>query len=735
MFGYKLFPKTPLVSGEFAIVNFDIVQVLEGEIDKYSAIFKGVMCEIERNEIYTVLAEEVEDPKWGKQYEIKYIGQPAKLDTEKDQKIFLSKILTEAQIQHLYDTFKNPMEVIQSKDIEKLCQVKNIGVATAHRIIDKVYSAMDYSKAYIELDGYGLTNNMIQKLVDTYNSPEVVIQKIKEDPYILANDVEGIGFHRADEIALSNGYTLNHPKRLFNLSKHILHEYANQGHSYINAYDFMYRVEEETGEDLDHEAFGEIIKTNKDFYIFDLDDERFIALKEIYNLEKKIASELIRLKDSPNNFSFKNWEQKIKRIEEEQGWAYTDEQLNAIKELLYNQVLVVTGFGGTGKTSTVGAMTEVLSGYSFAQTALSGRASSRMQEITGEEGFTIHRLLGYNPSQGFLYNKDNQLDVDIVIVDEVSMIGGEIFYKLISAIKSGTKLVLLGDEGQLESIGVMNILNDLLKSDTIKSCQLTKIHRQAAKSGIIETSLKMRNKEQLFDRNFTGQLIIGELQDCEINITQNRSRVPKMIEEHFIHWLGKMDNILELQVIVPMKDRGETSCYPLNLRLQDIYNPIKKGLTTKSITLVKDKKEFTVRVGDKVINRKNNYKTLNRNGVITPIYNGYIGIVKEVDEEMKTLIVDFSGVGEIFINKEALGGIELGYCITTHSSQGSQFDVVIYGLDHSAYKLLNKEQAYTGVTRAKKYCSVVAENKSLRYAISKSEVKTKQTFLKDLLDN
>jgi exodeoxyribonuclease V alpha subunit len=245
----------------------------------------------------------------------------------------------------------------------------------------------------------------------------------------------------------------------------------------------------------------------------------------------------------------------------------------------------------------------------------------------------------------------------------------------------------------------------------------------------------MRNKEQLFDRNFTGQLIIGELQDSEINITQNRSRVPKMIEEQFIHWLGKMDNILELQVIVPMKDRGETSCYPLNLRLQDIYNPIKKGLTTKSITLVKDKKEFTVRVGDKVINRKNNYKTLNRNGVITPIYNGYIGIVKEVDEEMKTLIVDFSGVGEIFINKEALGGIELGYCITTHSSQGSQFDVVIYGLDHSAYKLLNKEQAYTGVTRAKKYCSVVAENKSLRYAISKSEVKTKQTFLKDLLDN
>ncbi len=729
---YKLFPKGTLESGEFGIVKFLIDDVLEGDLRGGVETFVGIMCELEYGEVYTIFAEEMFDDKFGKQYSIKFIGQPASLSTEKEQRIFLSKILTENQVNNLYSTFDNPIEIILDGDIEKLCQVQGLGAINAQKLIDKVESSIDYSSAYVELDDYGLSNHMIQKLIEVYKSPEVVIKKIKENPYILSSEIEGIGFKKCDSIALSNGYTLNDPRRLKALSLYILDEYAQEGYSYIHAYDFMDRIEEET-DDLDNEILGDLIKNNNEFYAFTKDEERYIALSRVYNLERRVAEELIRINNGENKFKYDQWQERIKQIEQEQGWEHTDEQLKAIEELLNNQILVISGFGGTGKSSSVGGMIAVLPNYSFAQTALSGRASSRMQEITGEDGFTIHRLLGYNPRTGFTYTRDNQLEIDIVILDELSMVGGDIFLRLLEAIPTGTKLALLGDEGQLESIGLMNILTDLIKSNVIKSCQLTKIHRQAQKSGIIEASMKIRNKEQLFGKDFTGEMIIGELQDCKLSVTKDSEKIPRMIENEFKAWLEKTD-IMELQVVVPMKDRGNGSCFPLNLRLQEIYNPIKKGLKTKSLTFTKDKKEFEIRVGDKVINRKNNYKTVNTNGQVTYIFNGNIGIVKNIDEDTRTMIIDFYGIGEIVISKKALQGIELGYVITTHSSQGSQFDVVIYSLDHSAYRLLNKEQAYTGITRAKKYCSIVAENKSLRYATETSEIKNKQTFLADLLD-
>ncbi len=730
---YKLYPKGILEAGDSGIVKFSIEDVIEGDVYRGVETFVGTMCELEFGEEYTIYAEETEHEKYGRQYSIKYIGQPASLSTEEEQRIFLSKILTPNQINNLYEIFDNPIKVILEGDIEKLCQVQGLGAINAQKLIDKVENSIDYSDAYVRLDKYNLSNKMIQKLIEKYKSPDTVVKKIQENPYILSYEIDGFGFKKCDSIALSNGYTLNDPRRLKALSLYILDEYAQEGYSYIHAYDFMDRIEEET-DDLDNEVLGDLIKNNDEFYAFTKDDERYIALKRIYDLERRVAEELIRINNGKSKFEYDGWKSKIKQLEQEQGWEHTDEQLNAIEELLKNQVLVITGFGGTGKSSSVSGMISILSNYTFAQTALSGRASSRMQEITGEEGFTIHRLLGYNPREGFYYNKENQLDIDIVIVDEVSMIGGDIFLRLLEAIPTGSKLVLLGDEGQLESIGVMNILTDLVKSDVIKSCQLTKIHRQAQKSGIIEVSMKTRNKEQLFDKDFTGVMTIGELQDCKLNITKNRDNISQMIEDEFKEWLDRGIDIMNIQVVVPMKDRGNASCFPLNQRLQEIYNPIKKGLRTKSLTFTKDKKEFEIRVGDKVINRKNNYKTVNTDGQITYIFNGNIGIVKSIDEDFRSMIIDFNGIGEILISKKALMGIELGYAITTHSDQGSQHDVVIYGLDHSAYRLLNKEQAYTGETRAKIFLTICAENKSFRYAVENSEIKNKQTFLTDLLE-
>ena len=728
---YRKHPSPKLdFDGGSAIINFYVIETLEGQIQtdyQDAAIFKGEMCRIDRNEVYTILAEEVEDETYGIQYDVIYIGQPADLSTTETQKIFLSKILTATQITNLYNTYNNPLQIILDEDVDKLCLVKGIGMSTAEKIIEKVVDSIDYSKAYVELDSFGLTKNMIEKLVDRYNSPEIAIKIIKDNPYKLIEDVDGIGFKKADEIALSNGFEENNPTRLLYLAQFVLESQAKEGNSWLDSYEFMDEVRELV-DDLDEDVFYEIISKNHTiFYAFDNEEtgDRCIALFKNYLLEMLIAEELIRIKNGKNEFDYGNWEDRIKQTENLQGWNYTEEQKEGIKGLVKNQLVVITGGAGVGKTSTVSAVTNILQQYIISQTALSGRAACRMSEITGEDGYTIHRLLNFNPQGEFDYNKDNPLDSDIVIVDEVSMIGGEIFYSLVQAIKTGSKLILLGDTGQLESIGKMNILHDCINSEIVPCYHLTKPHRQALKSGIIESSVKARHKEQLFDKDYDGAFVMGELEDCYFDITLNKYDIPNMIADYFEDLI--IDNpIQEVQVIVPNTDRGQLSCEALNPMLQDIYNP----LNGQDSIIIGD---YELRIGDKVINRKNNYKTKNEDGTITPIFNGDIGIVTSIDKNARKIIINFDIKGKVVITKKHLINIKLGYCITTHSSQGSQYDHVIYGLDYGAYKLLNKEQVYTGITRAKKTCTVCAENKAFRKAVATSEINNKQTFLKDLL--
>ena len=728
-------PKTPFNRGDWMIGLYRVEEIISGENEELSEgrcyVFKGNVDEEQHEEEYTILGEPVDDPKYGLQFDIKYIGRPADLSSVVNQKKFLLRIISEKQVENMYNVLENPLETIQNGDIEALCKVNGVGVVTAERIIQRVLNAADYSKAYVELDQFGLTNRMIEKLIEQYRSPEIAIQKIIENPYILADEVDGIGFKKADEIALSNGYSENNPQRLLYLAQHVLDLKANEGYSYLSAYDFMYYVEEIV-DNLDSKAFGEVIRNNSDiFRVFMFDNEKYIGLQSVYDLEENIAKELLRIKGGTNNFDYSGWEEKLIELEEEQGWKFTDEQVATLENLFVNQVLVVSGFGGTGKSSSVSAMIKVLSECVFSQTALSGRAAARMQEITGEEGFTIHRLLGYNPQTGYAYNKKNQLKVDIVIVDEMSMIGGDIFYRLIQAIPTGSKLIMLGDTGQLEAIGVMNILHDLINSGVTKSSELTKPHRQALKSGGIVSGMKIRMGEQLFEKNFTGQLITGELQDCIFNITNNRSEVIDTMLKHFEQELKNGVDIYQLQVLTPKNKGSNLSCININLLLQEIYNPMNDS--QDYLTLIDNKIEYEIRVGDKVINRKNNYKSVNEYGANTPIFNGDIGIVETIDMETKSLLINFMGKGKVLIKKGSLTGIKLGYCITTHSFQGSQADVIIYGIDYSAYKLLNREQVYTAISRMKKKCIVCAEGRSLRYAIDTSEIRFKQTFLPGLL--
>ena len=397
-----------------------------------------------------------------------------------------------------------------------------------------------------------------------------------------------------------------------------------------------------------------------------------------------------------------------------------------------NNKIFITG--NCGKTSTANGICSLYDDYNILACALSGKASVRITEATGLPASTIHRALGYQNGE-FMFNKENKLAVDIVLIDEATMINGTLFLSLLEAIPTGAKVIIMGDVQQLTPIGNCQVFADILDSNVLPVVKLTKPHRQALMSGIIPTSIKVANQEQIFDNKFEGNAILGELKDMELDISNSKESMADCIIRHFQTEMEKFNDIMEVQVCVPMRLKGELSCYNLNTKIQSLYNPKFNDGNEIEIFLEKkndEAKKYMIRVGDKVLNTKNNYKCTNPDGDVTPVFNGNIGIVKAI-EDNGYCTIDFVGIGEVLFSKGDSKNLELAYACTVHKMQGSGFTSTIVGMDTGSYIMNNSELLYTAITRAKKYCVLVGNNYAITKAIQTKEVKTKQTFLKDML--
>ena len=721
---------------EWGIIECSINKIKQGapKLDKNGiAIFKGVMPQLKENNLYNITAEYTEDPKFGGQYNILSIFTALDFGTgdAEGQKKFLSSIFTPLQVTNMYEALDNPFQALKDKDTVSLIKIKGCGMDTADRWIRKFEKHIGEAQIYTELEEYNLTTNMIKRLMDRYNSPELVIEKVKNNPYVLCNEVKGIGWKTADKIALEGGIGEYSTKRIGAYMIHYLDESGENGCSWITPDELMGAILEGIGEEVPDANITEAIHELGDELWWN-EDKTKIGLRRYFNIEQKIAEELIRIRDAESKITYSNFEDTVKHMEHRQGWEYTDEQLEGAKVGLDNNLVVITGSGGTGKTSMVGLILETLRNYSYAQCSLSGRAASRMSEVTGQEGYTIHRLLNYplGDKQGFTYHDENQLGYDIYIVDEISMIDAYLFYYLLRAIPSGAKLFMLGDPGQLESIGSGNIAHDMINSSEIATVQLTKIHRQAAKSAIITESIKIRNGQQLVNKDWAGKETRGELQDLTIDCYSDKSNTYYKIMEAFTRAMAEKDfNIMETQVIVPIKNVGSSCTYEINNAIQELYNPEDKKL--KEVNGFSNGKPYVLRVGDKVMNMVNTYKTS------PPIYNGNLGIIEDIyyDEDLdeELMLINFKGIGEVKVPKDCWNNIELGYACTCHKSQGSEFNYIIFGVDFTSYSLLSREMIYTGITRAKKKCDLIAQTGALRMAISKEGVSKKQTHLQQCL--
>ena len=591
---------------------------------------------------------------------------------------------------------------------ERLLEVSGIGKERA----DRIKRSWDKQKAIrdvmVFLQGHGVSPTFAVKIYKQYGNES--IEKVKENPYALADEVFGIGFKMADKIAESFGYEKNDVRRCKAGILYTLTQLANDGHCYaeriqlINAAKALLDIEEEPIRD------GLSYLTFENSIIEDEEEDR-LFLPIYYYSEIGVANKLKKLL-SKGYDGIKDLD--IDKLREETKIDYDEVQIDAIRQAMKSKVMVLTGNPGTGKTTTLLGIIAALESMdkTIVCAAPTGRAAKRMSEATGKEAKTIHRLLEYKPNEGFTRNEDFPLDGDVLIVDESSMIDISLMYSLLKAVPEKMGLILVGDIDQLPSVGAGNVLRDIIDSDVVPVVRLTRIFRQALTSRIVTNAHKI-NKGEMPDVSngkdtdfFFIKQDVAELAANDIvNIVKNR--IPNAYGY----------TINDMQVLTPMKN-GAVGTVNLNVSLQQAINPngdfIQSG-------------QFKYRVGDKVMQIKNDY---DKN-----VFNGDVGTISAIDTDMRTISVVYDKQEEVVYESEDFSELTLAYATTIHKSQGSEYPVVVIPLMMSHFIMLQRNLVYTAVTRAKKLCIIVGESKALGYAVKNFVALKRNTMLKERLIN
>lgn len=717
-----MFPKRPIESGEFAIFVSDLIEVVEGDeipvrSEKFGTVsMKGNVPAIKEGDVFTFTLGNPETNQYGTTYSVLGVSMDIDLTNKKEVESFL-KVVCGTSIAKELMKLENPYDLINNKNSEELLKVKGIGEARLERIYNNFDCFGDRSVAYAKLQPLGLTKRIINNMCNQLGGTAGAIDMCFNNPYGIIDKMKGVGFVKADEIAQKCGYT-NINLRIKYAILFILETNAENGKSYLTAPQILEELKRIAPVEF-YVVDGAIKTLVEENRIALSDDGNSVALVKYIKLEQRIAERIMELSSADTLIEVpRKWREIVKQIEVRQGWEHTDEQMEGIETVLENNVVIVRGLAGTGKSTVTNAMSEVLDEYMIEMCCLSAKASQRLREVTGRNAQTIHKMLGL----GMNTEDDEMFEVyaDIIILDEASMVNGTIFLKLIEAIRNGSKLIILGDTGQLTSIGNCSVFNDLINSGKLPVVELTKIHRQAQKSAIITESRRVRKQERIYETGFRGHRILGELQDLELFIEEGSENLMKIIRDKFREDLAFTGDVMEVQIITPVKTRGGICVNTINQEIQKMYNFIAGDC-------IEGQDGVKIYVGDKVINLKNNYSSKDINKKNKPVWNGSIGKVVSIEKDY--CIIDFTGIGEVVINNTEYGNINLGYAISCHSSQGSQWRRVICAMDMGAYMLLNVEILYTAITRASEHCSLIIEHKAMNLALRKVEQKTKQTLL------
>lgn len=643
--------------------------------------------------------------EYSKKYkEYNYIPQNVVLkcpETTEEQEVFLRSLITDRQASNILEVYPRIIDdVIQGREIDTK-KIKGIGDKTWDRIKEKIGKNYVISEVLSILSPLGVSIATVNKLFTLEENSALLKRKLIENPYILTK-VDGIGFKKADEIALklNRNICVSNFRMTAFVSWYLNNKTHNEGDTWISRDTLDEAVKAQMPEcyELYEQFIQEQVYDGKLLVI----KGGKLGLKSIYNTEHKIINVLDQFNNANIDKPTKT-DIGIRQAEKELGFFFTDEQKRIIKECCENSLTVISGQAGTGKSTILRGIINSYEGYEIACCALSAKAAQRIVEATGHNASTIHRLLDY--SNGYFgHNADNPLSCDVLVLDEASMVNAEIFCSLLSAIKTGTKVIICGDDEQLPPIGCGNIFHDILRMNRYPCVKLTKILRQAEKSGIITDSLQIRQNRFPVSSSVTS-CVRGELRDMKYLFMGNREKMRNYAIDIYLKTAEKfgIDNTI---IITPCKKNRTNSTEEINKIIQD------KLIPSSEKSIAYGKKEF--RLGAKVIQRINDYEK--------NVFNGETGKVIKIGNNADGVFcaaIQFSTNKCIEYKREELASVELAYALTVHVTQGSGYDNVIILIDNSHYMLLDSCLLYTAITRAKKKCLLIAEPSAYIQCIKK----------------
>ncbi len=714
--------------------------VMEFAADEMLTTCVGLFPVINEGENLIVRGEYTNHPTYGKQLKVSSYDV-----TEPTDEASMERYLGSGAIKgigpklatRIVHTFGAETFRIIEEEPERLAEVKGISRVKAMEISDQIVSTRDIRNIMIFLDKYGIHGNLAIKIYKRFGNETYKI--LQSNPYRLADEIAGVGFKTADEIASRIGIKVDSEFRVKGGIQYMLSQAAGMGHTYFPMEDLirmsaqMLGVDEETVE----LQINNLVMDRRIIVKRLPDDTKQVYSRSYFHMEEGIASMLFDL-DLTYDVDKNDLEETISAIEKKGNYQLDQLQRKAVIDAATHGFFILTGGPGTGKTTTIKAMIGLFEqeGYNIFLAAPTGRAAKRMSEATGYEARTIHRMLevvgrsdnedGEASFAHFERNEQNPLECDVIIVDEMSMVDVSLMYALLKAIAPGTRLIIVGDVHQLPSVGAGNVLKDILSSDRFSAVTLEKIFRQAQESDIVVNAHKIHQGQHVVLDNKSKDFFFLKRDDANVII----SVMLTLIQEKMPKYVGAP--MSDIQVLTPTR-KGLIGVERLNNILQRYLNPAAKG-----------KREWTnesriLREGDKVMQIKNNYQLeweIEGNYGITVdkglgVFNGDVGIIKEINDWAKTVTVIFDENKKVDYPFTGLDELELAYAITIHKSQGSEYPAVVIPMMEGPKMLMNRNILYTAITRAKKCVTLVGDANAFYSMIDNTSQAKRYSGLKD----